>query len=98
MQATDSIMPYQSKARASSQPLSNGSFCERGGRSITPASGGSAPSPMAGSISVPKSMASICITVSGSGIAPREKSSAINGTASAMLLLNTYMANLRMLA
>ena len=44
----------------------------RGGRSIMPGSGASAPSANAGTMSVPRSIASTCITVSGSGMSHDE--------------------------
>ena len=45
----------------------------RGGRSMRPGSAGSRPSASAGRVSVPRSMARICSTVSGSGIAPPDE-------------------------
>jgi hypothetical protein len=65
---------------------------------MTPCSGSSVPKPSAGIMSVPRAMERICITVKGSGMAPRENKNAADGTASATLLLRIYRRNLRRLA
>src|SRR6266700_1311810 len=54
----------------------------RGRRSISPGSAGSRDSASAGRVSVPRSMARICMTVSGSGIAPPASAKTRNGKTS----------------
>ena len=54
----------------------------RGGRSIRPGSAGSRPSARPGTVSVPRSIARICSTVSGSGITPPARANTTNGTTS----------------
>ena len=57
----------------------------RGGRVIVPGSDRSVPSARAGSRSVPRSIASTCMTTSGSGIAPPEMPLTMKGTCSPSL-------------
>ena len=52
---------------------------------MMPGSGASVPSASAGIMSVPRSMARICMTVSGSGM--RKTTKRMNGTISGMLLV-----------
>ena len=52
---------------------------------MMPGSGASVPSASAGTMSVPRSMARICMTVSASGILKSTKR--MNGTSSGMLLV-----------
>ena len=56
--------------RASTLLLRRRSARGLGGRCIVPGSACSVPSAIAGTMSVPRSMASTCITTSGSGTAP----------------------------
>ena len=83
----DSIKPYQRKALISNFLSSKRSVSLRGGRFITPGSGGSTPKPRAGIMSVPKSTAKICMTVKGSGTKPRDNRKKADGTASGVLEL-----------
>jgi len=59
------ISPRNPQVRASSPALITACFRGRGARSIRPGSAGSRDSASAGRVSVPRSIARICITVSG---------------------------------
>ena len=65
---------------------------------MTPGSGRSVPSAIAGSRSVPRSIASTCMTTSGSGIAPPLRPQARNASSSATLEEKWYCAKRRMLS
>lgn len=54
----------------------------RGGRDMIPGSARSRPRARAGRVSVPRSMARICRTVSGSGTDPAERANTRKGTTS----------------
>jgi len=84
-----SIIPYHNNALPRSRAFSNGSFCERGGSCIISCFGWLCSQSNRGDHVGSRSIANTIITVIGSGIIPRENRNTINGTASAMLLLNT---------
>ena len=77
-----SIRPSHTQARTSIARLITPSEAGRGGRAMRPGSAASRPSASAGRISVPRSIARICITVSGSGTAPPESAKTRNGITS----------------
>jgi hypothetical protein len=82
MTRTAEISPRNPQARASIARLMTPSVRGRGGRFISPGSAGSRLSASAGRMSVPKSMAWISMTVSGSGTAPPASAKTRNGTTS----------------
>ncbi len=73
------MRPRNPQARASIPAMVTPCLRGRGGRSVSPGSAGSRLSARAGSVSVARSMARICITVSGSGTAPPASAKTRNG-------------------
>ncbi len=82
MTSTAEITPMNPHERASMCRVITPSRRDRGGRSIRPGSAGSRLRASAGSVSVPRSTARICMTVNGSGMAPPERAKTKNGTTS----------------
>ena len=74
--------PITIQARSSISLRMTPSERRRGGLSISPGSAGSRPRASAGTVSVPRSIARIWSTVSGSGTRPPDAANTANGTAS----------------
>src|SRR5436305_13719230 len=80
--------PEEPQVRASMPALVTPCLRGRGERSIRPVSAGSRDSARAGRVSVPRSIARICITVSGSGTAPPASAKTRKGTTSGTAWVN----------